>query len=188
MGSCELNYERRQSKLQSSIKYNEDQMLHVPTSLTRDSPSIVDKRRTKIVSADNRPVFVIHVGPHKTATSSIQCEMSYYQSLLESFGNFAYLGRRYGECRSKSRIPKYDNITIKTRDLVRCLARHTDYSPCNMTREWKDFEQTLGELSRARQNVLLSDEAFSRMKLKTNKDYSSNLETLFQTINNHGFQ
>lgn len=166
----------------------QDQMLHVPTSLTRDSPSIMDKRSTKAVSTDNRPVFVIHVGPHKTATSSIQCEMSYYQSLLESFGNFAYLGRRYGECRSKSRIPKYDNMTIKTRDLVRCLDRHTDYSPCNMTREWRNFEQTLDELSRARQNVLLSDEAFSRMKLKTNKNYSSNLEILFQSIQNHGFQ
>eukprot|EP00547_Thalassionema_nitzschioides_P008598 CAMPEP_0194226538 /NCGR_PEP_ID=MMETSP0156-20130528/42062_1 /TAXON_ID=33649 /ORGANISM="Thalassionema nitzschioides, Strain L26-B" /LENGTH=520 /DNA_ID=CAMNT_0038958919 /DNA_START=82 /DNA_END=1644 /DNA_ORIENTATION=+ len=133
---------------------------------------------------DNRPLFVLHIGPHKTATSTIQCEMTYYQSLMESVGNFTYLGRQYGECKNKSTLLKYNNINVNSRDLVRCLDNHNALSPCNSTKDWRNFEKALSKMSHVRQNVLLSDEAFSRMKLNN----SSSLELLFHTIHKHKFR
>lgn len=51
-----------------------------------------------------RPTLILHIGPHKTATSSIQCELIYSRDKLFQNTNvsFVYLGRMYRDCKQRS--------------------------------------------------------------------------------------
>ena len=93
------------------------------------------------------PTLVLHIGPHKTATSTIQCELTHYMRVLRDSGNFTYLGRQYNEC--KARAGSHSTFDIDTRALVKCLDRHSDEDPCQETKEWKKFVKMLSTLADA---------------------------------------
>ena len=128
---------------------------------------------------DSRPLIVLHIGPHKTASSTIQCEFTHHREFLYREASFAYIGRHYRECRRKpSPRPRYQ---VYTRQLISCLDRHdADKRPCDRRKEWKDFETLLEALARANKNVIISDEAFSRLTTS-----SETMELLKTTLSRH---
>jgi hypothetical protein len=150
--------------------------LDTDTSITL--PAIADPI-SALKNIQSQPILVFHIGPHKTATSTIQCELTHDQNFLHERGNFTYLGREYPECKGPAR-PK-STFSIDTRMLVRCLDHHSEEEPCHETSVWKEFDQALADLARGNQNVLISDEAFSRLKLSN----SEKLELLLSTLQKH---
>lgn len=161
-------------------------------------------------SRRRRPILVLHVGPHKTATSTLQCDLSYYFAAAaapqqqppqpsknqhydsnnetmaddddNSNNNFVYLGRQYGECLPRSNNKNKQSKTgaaaaaakyasADTRRLIACLDRHhSSTKPCDATSGFARFERTLSSLAQQQQNAILSDEAFSRMKMVRSDD------------------
>ena len=125
---------------------------------------------------DGRPLVVLHIGPHKTASSTIQCEFTHHYEVLYKEASFAYIGRQYPECQQKrSTRTRYQ---VDTRQLVSCLNRHdADNRPCDKRSEWKDFETLLEALARKKKNVIISDEVFARMTTS-----SESMELLKETL------
>lgn len=111
-----------------------------------------------------KPLLLLHVGPHKTATSAIQCHLSHHRRLLLETASFAYVGRLYGACLGagdrKSRDP------FDPRDIVRCLDRHgREDRPCGEGSDiWRRIDGELRDQARRGNNVIISDEAFSRLR------------------------
>ena len=125
------------------------------------------------------PLLVLHIGPHKTATSTIQCELTHFRGSLHEEAQWTYLGRQYRECKRPhdSADPRY---SIDTRRLIACLDHHSTTSPCDERPEWIKFEQTLAALAGESRNAVISDEAFSRMKVN-----DRNMELLQGTLNRY---
>ena len=57
----------------------------------------------KISSTSTEPMFVLHIGPHKTATSVIQCDLTRYRKELYETASVAYVGRIYSHCLKRRR-------------------------------------------------------------------------------------
>lgn len=112
---------------------------------------------------DSRPLLLLHVGPHKTATNSIQCQLSHHHDVMRREANAAYLGRLYSGC-----LPRKDEPptpSFDPRDLVECLDDHSADRPCPGSAMWRSAEKVLDELADAgRDLVIVSDEAFARLK------------------------
>jgi hypothetical protein len=127
---------------------------------------------------DGRPQLVLHIGPHKTATSTIQCELTFHNEYLDREASFVYIGRQYSECLRKRHPSKYQ---VDTRQLISCLDRHDVVKrPCNKRTEWQRFEALLETIAKKNKNVIISDEAFSRMR--TSRE---NMELLEETLSKH---
>jgi hypothetical protein len=125
-----------------------------------------------------RPQLVLHIGPHKTATSTIQCDFTFHSEYLDRTAAFVYIGRRYAECRPQGRSSKYQ---VDTRQLISCLDRHDVIKrPCDKRTEWQQLETLLTSLAKKKKNVVISDEAFSRMKTST-----ENMKLLEETLSKH---
>jgi hypothetical protein len=137
---------------------------------TRSSSSSSQQRR--------RPRLIFHIGPHKTATSALQCKFTHLKETLhkEEASSWEYLGRVYGECFEK---PYLRNI-VDTRQLVSCLNSHSDQRPCHEQKEWKALEALLKKLAQSHRHVILSDEAFSRLKVT-----NANLKLLQETLSRY---
>ena len=126
---------------------------------------------------DDEPFLVFHIGPHKTATSTTQCDLSYHRDLLYEKASVAYLGRRYYMlCENKEAATNMP--AINTRDLLECLEEHSLNKPCNQQKIWVKFENILERLSGENITVIISDEAFSRMKATP-----ENMRLLRSTLN-----
>lgn len=158
---------------------------------------------------------VLHVGPHKTASSALQCRMTYmWNELLKEY-DFVYLGRQYSECR---RPPSPPASLLDTRGLISCLDGDVDAkrsssnnksgsSQCQRRTAWKHFEKLLRAASGRGNNVVVSDEALSRMKVaaaavgksnNTNIDgnsnrtataapFNSSVQLLIEAVHRNGF-
>ena len=105
--------------------------------------------------------------------------------------NYTFLGRRYENCEANKKGTKSSgkSLYVDTRAIIRCLDRHSisntngnatissNYFNCAQTSEWHQFEETLAYASQSYRNAIISDEAFSRLKINP-----YNLELLFTTI------
>jgi len=147
------------NRLQYSKKILQKEQIE---NLEQRSTSITVKGRI-LSSHDNQsPILVLHAGIHKTATSTIQCELSRYSEDLYRNASVAYLARYYfGPCESSvkpSSRPKFNEI----RELIDdCLPK----ASCDEKVVWKKFELILKKVSNKGKSVVISDEAFSRMPI-----------------------
>ena len=109
---------------------------------------------------DNKPLLLLHIGPHKTATSSIQCQFSHHRRLLSETASFVYIGRLYGVCLGGDTGGGF----FDPRDIVRCLG--SNHEPCDGRNStiWKRVDEALWDLAKDGKNVVVSDEAFSRIR------------------------
>ena len=127
---------------------------------------------------ESRPRFVLHIGPHKTGTSSLQCQLNTLKSFLGQNSTVDYIGRIYGDCLPKEDVRTFRNSIVDTRRLVSCLDRHEiDGYRCNETKDWNHFVQILLRLAEKHQSVILSDEAFARLRVSP-----SNMKLLHSTL------
>lgn len=144
-----------------------------------DSNNNTTSNSANSTTREHRPILVLHVGPHKTGTSTIQCDLTYFQHLLHEEASFTYIGRQYRECMHPRVKSAAHSFGIDTRRLISCLDRH-DKEPCGSKKEWAHLTKTLAALAAHRQNVIISDEAFSRMKIN-----DRNLAFLHRALNQY---
>jgi len=107
-----------------------------------------------------KPNLVIHIGPSKTGTTSIQKESVLFEAQLQQ-DNYVYLGRY---ANPKLREPAKVSFLFRDDDCFRQAS--TEYAQ-NITREfretpcWKERFSTLDEYRANGTSIVLSDEAYS---------------------------
>ena len=119
----------------------------------------------------NKPLFVLHAGPPKTGTTTIQCTLPILSSkLLED--NFIFVGKVSDCPRSSILFSKQDVLYINPRTLARCInnfGRHCGTGddatqiqclidkggPCQTLQQ---FQMILDSAKRNRRNVIYSSE------------------------------
>ena len=132
----------------------------------------------KISSTSTEPVFVLHIGPHKTATSVIQCDLTRYRKELYETASVAYVGRIYSHC-LKNRRNKH---TLNPRSFINSCFKNGN---CETKDAWKTLESELAYLSAHNKHVILSDEAFARMHVTSYNQKVDNRQMLYDLVNKY---
>ena len=101
-----------------------------------------------------QPIAVLHIGPHKTGTSSIQCDLTHYQDDLLGKASIAYLGRTYSPCIS-NKIHNNVSSSFKAHELI-------SNNPSQIQSIWNQLDAKLRYFSKQKISVVLSDEVFAR--------------------------
>lgn len=111
------------------------------------------------------PWFILHAGPPKSGTTTIQCDMGRYSKFLR-MDNVAYIGR-FGKkrfCPDVKRLQQRsssngdddaDPIMTNIPDWNTCLE---NAKTCKSKKVWKDFLSVLQHYKDEGNNVLMSDE------------------------------
>ena len=144
------------------------------TKAAQKKPTTQSKSKKRI---DKKPLLLLHVGPHKTATSAIQCQLTYHRELLFQKASILYAGRTYSVCLAPDSASQ--KAPMNPRHIVSCLdGIHKHGIACNQDSEvWKAVDKLFEQLSSKDKNamVILSDEAFARIKIpKTTVDSIAN--------------
>ncbi|VEU44751.1 unnamed protein product [Pseudo-nitzschia multistriata] len=147
------------------------------TILPTDDPNgaVVNRNKDRI---DESPTLVLHIGPHKTGTSTIQCDLSHFRGELYADASVAYIGRVYGHCINPSVAsgPVFD-----TRGLINTCFKS---SLCTNTSLWRNLEAQLHHYANHNKSVIISDEAFSRMGIIVG-DSVDNRIVLYRLLNKY---
>ena len=135
-------------------------------------------RTSKLVSNIRRdkPYFVIHIGPHKTATTTLQTDLTKFNETLDRDGYF-YAGRYYNPFvndQGATILNRRDSSLVTE---MKRMFRKT--SGCEESQSWNSslfrctekFRQEL-EKHEAR-NIILSDEGLGAPALKERRHYSA---------------
>ncbi|CAJ1947659.1 unnamed protein product [Cylindrotheca closterium] len=115
--------------------------------------------RKKIPERTDKPLFILHIGPPKTGTTTLQCELGEkFQELKEE--NFYYLGTYYAPLCGLPKDHFIDGFFDATRPvLLHCFADHANQDCAeDKHNAWKQFEDVV--LSHKDHNVIMSDEMF----------------------------
>ncbi|KAL3933294.1 MAG: hypothetical protein SGBAC_010462 [Bacillariaceae sp.] len=120
----------------------------------KDSQSIA---RKKTPERTDKPLFILHIGPPKTGTTTLQCELGEkFQELREE--NFYYLGTYYAPLCGLPRDHVIEGFADATRPvLLHCYAEHAN-KDCDLEQQWLEFEEII--VSHKDHNVIMSDEMF----------------------------
>eukprot|EP00980_Cylindrotheca_fusiformis_P027461 scaffold20462_cov108-Cylindrotheca_fusiformis.AAC.1 len=108
-------------------------------------------------NGQKKPLFILHIGPPKTGTTTLQCELGlkYHELLTEKF---FYLGSYYAPMCGHSKDNKNAGFFDATRPvLLKCYSSKS--SPgCDPDKQWQRFTGIV--LSHRMHNVIMSDEMF----------------------------
>eukprot|EP00985_Skeletonema_marinoi_P030801 scaffold33988_cov146-Skeletonema_marinoi.AAC.2 len=132
----------------------------------------------KISSTSTEPMFVLHIGPHKTATSVIQCDLTRYRKELYETASVAYVGRIYSHCLNR----RNNKHTLDPRSLINSCFKNGN---CETKDAWKSLESELAYLSAHNKHVILSDEAFARMHVTSYNQKVDNRQMLYKLVNKY---
>eukprot|EP00984_Skeletonema_dohrnii_P018635 scaffold8735_cov156-Skeletonema_dohrnii-CCMP3373.AAC.2 len=132
----------------------------------------------KISSTSTEPMFVLHIGPHKTATSVIQCDLTRYRKELYETASVAYVGRIYSHCLNR----RNNKHTLDPRPLINSCFKNGN---CETKDTWKTLESELAYLSAHNKHVILSDEAFARMHVTSYNQKVDNRQMLYDLVNKY---
>eukprot|EP00980_Cylindrotheca_fusiformis_P027438 scaffold20461_cov117-Cylindrotheca_fusiformis.AAC.1 len=140
-------------------------------SIEEENKSSLDRTPTKSPSAvsesispghlrqngQKKPFFILHIGPPKTGTTTLQCELGLkYHDLLEE--KFYYLGSYHAPLCGLPKGHKIEGFFDATRPvLLKCYAEHSNKG-CDLDRQWQKFADIV--LSHKMHNVIMSDEMF----------------------------
>lgn len=122
--------------------------------------------KVHVQEKNDKPLFILHVGPAKTATTAIQCHLGTHLTELEQ-DNIHYIGHFYppGYCGVRSSDPSNDRKPVSkfVRDeMFRSCIKCVDESDCNCTRVWDQFDDLIKPAYAKNQTVMMSDEMFSQ--------------------------
>ena len=133
------------------------------------------------------PMLVLHIGPHKTATSTEQCALTRYKERIYAEASVAYLGMNYEGCRQP-----YDEtrpmLDFDTRTLFRACFEKDSPPPsvCRESKAWKTLEGRLEYFSNRGESVVISDEAFARSVLHADSNGGGdNKSMLYELFNKY---
>ena len=109
---------------------------------------------------EDRPYFVLHVGPPKSATTTLQTELTHYNEVLQR-DNYVYLGQRMYDPESIYHHQHGHLLTIlKDRDCQMAVnearVNGGPWPPC-----WQPFLRTLWKRRQEGRSVILSEEMLS---------------------------
>ena len=132
----------------------------------------------------NPPILVLHIGPHKTGTSSIQCELTHYRKELYENANVAYMGRIYSACINNA--DSHDDIGwIDINKLLDCF-RKASTEECINSETWQELVKHLANFSKSNKSVILSHEGFtSRIISPITIISKDNRQQLFELFNRY---
>lgn len=102
-------------------------------------------------STSRRPKFILHIGPGKTATTSLQYDLSFLTEQLQQ-DNYIYLGKNTVKVRGEP----------IARGLVKGLVACQKGSPPSC---WESSLKTLQQYRQNHSSIILSDEDYSRQRL-----------------------
>ena len=120
--------------------------------------NITNNEHTILLNNIIVPRLILHIGPHKTGTSSLQCDLSHYQNELYRNASVAYLGRVYSNCVNRRNHRLIEGID--TRSLINGCLSSTN---CTEKEVWKSLEDQVAYFSKRNTSIIISDEAFSRI-------------------------
>jgi hypothetical protein len=126
-------------------------------------PSSTTTANDTLPSPNGKPYFVIHVGPPKTATTTLQEELHRWNSVLRQQDNYTYAGKvlQRGKRRQKQSAI-WKGLQLQCQEQVYQSRVSIILSNKNTTNTpicWKNFVQ---ELQRLRgQSIVVSDEVYS---------------------------
>jgi len=104
----------------------------------------------------NKPNFIIHVGPPKTATTYLQTELKSWEDTLRTKDNLVYVGKYITkEARNGESLGPFVRLL---RD-EKCQKRARVAS--NLPKCWSRFLQSLKQYKINQQSIMVSDEVFS---------------------------
>ena len=129
-------------------------------------------------SSSTKPMFVLHIGPHKTATSATQCDLTRYRKELYESASVAYLGRIYGHCLKSEDDEEH---LFEPRLLIDSCFENGN---CKEQDSWKSLESELAYLSAQKKHVILSDEAFAKMQV-ISRNHDDNRKLLYDLVSKY---
>mmetsp|Transcript_35274 Transcript_35274/g.79918 ORF Transcript_35274/g.79918 Transcript_35274/m.79918 type:complete len:306 (+) Transcript_35274:119-1036(+) len=110
-------------------------------------------------SKENGATVVIHVGPHKTGTKTVQHELSDRASLLEKDGWTLLRPASFGSLLGSQR-------RIQVANVARCYAELPLPYVVNQTQTCLDWREYIDKLRGTSHHVVMSSEAFARRTLQ----------------------
>ena len=116
-------------------------------TITKSRPTIATNTLVKTNNdTTSHPKLVLHIGPHKTGTSSLQCDLSHYQNDLYKNASVVYLGRIYSKCINR----KHRRLigSINTRALINDCLSSKSSTNCTESKVWKGLESQLAYFSK----------------------------------------
>jgi hypothetical protein len=136
-----------------------DELMNIETkkmmNIESGSISTPNLRNGNSSNMNKKPLFVLHIGPPKTGTTTLQCELGpKYNDLLQE--NFYYLGFYYPPMCGLPINHRVEGFSDATRPvLLNCYAHREG---CDLDKHWQDFASILE--SHKEHNVIMSDEMF----------------------------
>jgi hypothetical protein len=126
-------------------------------SLSLSTPNL---RNGNSSNMNKKPLFVLHIGPPKTGTTTLQCELGLkYPNLKQE--NFYYLGTYYAPLCGLPIDHRIEGFSTATRPvLLHCYAPHANKG-CDLDKQWLEFASILE--SHKDHNVIMSDEMFQHL-------------------------
>jgi len=136
---------------------------------------LAQRRQQEVEQA--KPHLVLHVGPSKTGTTSLQTDLTRFQDRgYLAADNYFYAGRYYHPFYNEKGILQVNKTTSPLLDEARgMLQKECTLSP--RSRCCAEFKRQLDEYRRLGLNVILSDEAFNHFWLSP-ADYHAIREAL----------
>ena len=95
------------------------------SSLQLDTNNTRNNTHRTTATKPTRPYFILHVGPPKTATTTIQCGLNFYNELLAKEDNYYYLGQHCATSREKNRTMANGENPILPREFFPPLISRT---------------------------------------------------------------
>uniref|UniRef100_A0A7S2K215 Sulfotransferase domain-containing protein n=1 Tax=Leptocylindrus danicus TaxID=163516 RepID=A0A7S2K215_9STRA len=160
-----------------ALTYHQSYTAGYNNSMQQDEPQTI---RLNTRTQQKRPRFILHPGPHKTGTTTIQCDLEDLMEDLVRYDSLVYSGK-YQCQRRKAQLQyaknKFQFPYYMPGNMV-CL-RDTFVKECDNARPWNEFTTALGAIhDKGNLNVLHSDEGLSRIDAK-------GLRQLNRALNNH---
>jgi len=123
---------------------------------------------------DPAPILVLHIGTHKTATSTIQSKLGHYRQKLYEDASVAYMGRIYDKhlrsSHKKAFLKPQSSINVgpkfDTRKLIKVCFPQGE--KCKDQKIWELLEEQVAYFAHHNKSVILTDEAFERQLLTDN--------------------
>lgn len=160
--------------------HEDDNPAFIPVDPTHsyEVPSLQYKPRSSSNNNNNKTHLVFHVGPPKTATTTLQTDLTQLMPFLQQ-DDYFYAGRYYNPFVSEATgdlILNRSETPLHTAGKLMLKRRLCKQRP--MTACMTDFIQLLQPFHDARKNVLLSDESWGPQAWKTWEDYHALQEAL----------
>lgn len=105
--------------------------------------------------AEKKPWLILHIGPPKTGTTSIQCGLEKYSQHLMDLDNYYYMGIKCGQGRRKSRDNKMANNETSIRGTALAYVMNGVMEPTSETN--RIFERLDNHRNKGH-NVIISSE------------------------------